>query len=723
MEKYSELQRYRDAIKVLDKRRSKYDTKKSYSSFWMEDRSSRFSGLGDDIRSTNDTAKLIKLGNYQRAIANFVKIVTKREIPVTFMGDTSYTNGQAVNLTTDIKDNNFDVIVGLALHEGSHIVLSDFDLLKTLRSSSLDPQVKDILNWIEDRRIDQYIFSTSPGYRAYYHKMYDYYWNDKVITKALLARKYRTIEEQSYMFQIVNSLNPAFEANALPGLQEIINLIDVRSIARLENTTQALEIAVQVWDIIKRELANPDNMQPQLGSSAQQVGGSGSNSQGDDASEDQSSGPKSGQSAASNSANGDSKDDQDDESLEDDGTTAEGEDSDEAQSDSGVQNDEETPQLTDQEERELEQAMRKQRKFLNGETGKKGATSKKMISQIKALLKSGVDMQAVNACGRVQNGLIYDYTVKPYGLNYATLLDKLQTADTYGQKNSIRMEMESLVSECGIFVHFLDGRRYATAVQEGVELGALLGRKLQVRNESRSLEYNRLTTGRIDNKRLAHAGYGVETIFNQIHVDRYKRANLHISLDASGSMSGTKWADAVRMTAAICKAVTYTQNVSVQVSVRGTHRTGNIENPVLVLIYDSRKNHINQLVTFLRNSSTFGTTPEGICYEMMIRKNMIPAGNSELDSYLLNISDGMPEMSNYAGPAAREHTRCQVEKLRNDRNVGVLSFFVYEGSGDRYMGYFREMYGRDSVSVEAKNVIELARVMNNKFLSHGKISV
>jgi hypothetical protein len=188
-------------------------------------------------------------------------------------------------------------------------------------------------------------------------------------------------------------------------------------------------------------------------------------------------------------------------------------------------------------------------------------------------------------------------------------------------------------------------------------------------------------------------------------------------------MSGTKWADAVRMTAAICKAVTYTQNVSVQVSVRGTHRTGNIENPVLVLIYDSRKNHINQLVTFLRNSSTFGTTPEGICYEMMIRKNMIPAGNSELDSYLLNISDGMPEMSNYGGAPAREHTRCQVEKLRNDRNVGVLSFFVYEGSGDRYMGYFREMYGRDSVSVEAKNVIELARVMNNKFLSHGKISV
>ena len=90
MEKYSELQRYRDAVKALDKSRSKYDTKKSYSSFWMDDRSNRFTGLGDDIRSTNDTAKLIKLGNYQRAIANFVKIVTQREIPVTFKGDTSY---------------------------------------------------------------------------------------------------------------------------------------------------------------------------------------------------------------------------------------------------------------------------------------------------------------------------------------------------------------------------------------------------------------------------------------------------------------------------------------------------------------------------------------------------------------------------------------------------------------------------------------------------------
>ena len=729
MEKYSELQRYRDAVKALDKSRSKYDTKKSYSSFWMEDRSNRFTGLGDDIRSTNDTAKLIKLGNYQRAIANFVKIVTQREIPVTFKGDTSFTNGQAVNLTTDIKDNNFDVIVGLALHEGSHIVLSDFELLKELRESNEPVEIKDILNWIEDRRIDQYIFSTSPGYRAYYHKMYDYYWNDKIITKAMLARKYRTLEYDSYMFQIINSLNPAFEANALPGLQEIVDLIDVRNIARLQNTSEALEIAREVWDIIRREILNPDNQQPepgpgQTGSSAgsnqPQSGSDGSSANGED-SESQA-----GQSADSNQSQGGNAGG-DGESLEDDGSTAQGEDSaDNGSGNSGKE--EEMPELTPAEENELRKALRKQKDFMNGSVEKKGASSKKMVSQIQSLLKGGVDMQACNVGGKVINTLIYDYSSKTYALEYLALESQYKAAEDLKLRNTLYTKMSELRTEYGIFTDLFNSRdMYRDAVKEGVELGGILGRKLQIRGESRTLEFNRLTSGRIDNKRLAHAGYGIETVFNQIHVDSYKRANLHISLDASGSMSGENWASALRMTAAICKAATYVQNVDVQVSVRGTSYTGgrHLESPVLVYLYNSRKNSFNHLITLLSNVGIFGCTPEGICFESLIRKNMLIPTSGAIDSYFLNVSDGMPEMSNYSGNVARSHTRKQVENLRNRLNIGVMSFFVSDrvvDENNQTYRYFREMYGKDSQAVNSKNMTELARAMNQKFLSHGKTS-
>mgnify|MGYP006418688687 FL=1 len=72
---------------------------------------------------------LIALSAYRRAISNFVNIVTKRtDIPVRFSsGSDSYTDGKAVTLSASMNDKNFDPMVGLALHEGSHIAHTDFE--------------------------------------------------------------------------------------------------------------------------------------------------------------------------------------------------------------------------------------------------------------------------------------------------------------------------------------------------------------------------------------------------------------------------------------------------------------------------------------------------------------------------------------------------------------------------------------------------------------------
>ena len=71
------------------------------------------------------------------------------------------------------------------------------------------------------------------------------------------------------------------------------------------------------------------------------------------------------------------------------------------------------------------------------------------------------------------------------------------------------------------------------------------------------------------------------------------------------------------------------------------------------------------------------------------------------------------------------HTRKQVETLRNRLNMGVISLYVDERVADEnnhtYQN-FREMYGRDAQFVNSKNMTELARAMNQKFLSHGKTS-
>ena len=106
------------------------------SSFWYDDYDTSFDYLETygsykpkELDAYKKTHNLYKLASVRRAITNFVQIVTNKSIPVTFATKSeSMTDGQKVILSADVDD-NFDVSVGLALHEGSHIVLSDLSLI------------------------------------------------------------------------------------------------------------------------------------------------------------------------------------------------------------------------------------------------------------------------------------------------------------------------------------------------------------------------------------------------------------------------------------------------------------------------------------------------------------------------------------------------------------------------------------------------------------------
>ena len=112
-------------------------SQQNFSTFWdnqvddvdVDD----FLGLDTDVKKGKD---LVALAGYKRAISNFVNIVTEDNIPVVFNSkDESYTDGKKVVIGANIDDKKFDVAVGLALHEGSHIKLSDFNLLRHLETS------------------------------------------------------------------------------------------------------------------------------------------------------------------------------------------------------------------------------------------------------------------------------------------------------------------------------------------------------------------------------------------------------------------------------------------------------------------------------------------------------------------------------------------------------------------------------------------------------------
>ena len=725
-------QNYQDLLrKALGKKSNntkarKLDVKKNYSSFWMDDLgkgNDRF-GLGSDFSGKNsDLIRSIKLNSYRKAIANFVKILTSKEIPVTFHDSDSYTDGKSVTISTDIKDTNFDVSVGLALHEASHILLTDFQVLPDLRDGKIQAAagldialVKDLLNFVEDRRIDHYVFSTSPGYKAYYHKLYEHYWNnDKTVIKGLLSAEYRNAAEiDSWMFQIINMMNPAFDASVMPRLQEIVNLINIPTISRLKSTQEALDIACQVARIITDEMAAA---QAQAASQPQ----SGSGEEGEEG--EQGEGQGQGTSSKDSSESKDSTESND--GSESNALSGEEGDGGEAGEDGGDQGGD---SLTAEESAAIAKVLREQRKFMDGSTGKKQA-SNSLNRKLERVEKEGVTVEQV---GGSYTCLNYDVTGKEFiaaanaqetmeGLRkeYRSLPYGAPEREAINKKMAEARELTELLSQ----YYFCSGsKQYQEAIAKGLIMGQLLGRKIQMRNESRERIDNRLRSGKIDNRRLAAAGYGIESIFHQVTIDKYKKANLHLSLDGSGSMGGKNWTNTAMMAAAIARAITYTQNVSMQISIRVTTQDG-ATLPANYFIYDSRKNTIRELQVILGAFSPNGMTPEGLCFESMIKKKQLVQANADTDSYFVNISDGAPGgVGSYSGATAMEHTKAQVNKMRNEYGMGVLSYFM-SGYGDNNFAnsgsgrMFQGMYGKAATTVTPDNVMDIAKTLNKLFMN------
>ena len=91
--------------------------------------------LSNDIKGG---LSLLELANTQKAITNFVKILTNKEIPVEFYSNNdgdSMTNGKKITLSSSISVNTVDSVVGTALHEAAHCKYTNFNELKYLNNT------------------------------------------------------------------------------------------------------------------------------------------------------------------------------------------------------------------------------------------------------------------------------------------------------------------------------------------------------------------------------------------------------------------------------------------------------------------------------------------------------------------------------------------------------------------------------------------------------------
>jgi len=718
--------------------------KNNYSSFWLDNDWDTTSSWDDE----DDKPKgpdLIQLASYRRAIANFVNIVTSKNIPVTFnaTGD-SFTDGKKVTISAKLDDKLFDSAVGLALHEGSHILLSDFDFLKDLENSipteyfnrgekkgysktDVKVHIKNLLNYVEDRRIDYYVFSNSPGYKGYYHSMYDKYFHSKIVDKALGTDEYTEENLDSYMFRIINLTNSNTRLNKLNGLRDVWKVLDLKNISRLGSTESAFETALDVYNVVLNNI--PDGVEKtnkDTGEvSYERADGSGDSTHSDSDMD----GSGSSSSDESREITNDEFEDLLDsiEKGEMGGNGNSGEsveldlDSDEGSSSSsteggsgnGSSSNEETENvpvsetskvlLSDSQKKQLENAVKKQKKFMDEDISKK-KLSKKDKESIDAIDASGMSYKEVGK-----------------DLNKEDSWSKVGKTKCILVKNYNQTLVDSgtinMVSK-----HNYYGDDTELAITEGLRLGTILGRKLSVRTESRDTKYTRKDSGRIDKRLISELGFGNNNVFSQTFVDSYPDAFLHISVDASGSMGGSKWTRTMKSVVAMTKAIDMIEGVDVVVSFRSTqHATsgrGRQDNPIMLIAYDSRKDSLIKVKTLFKYLRPNGTTPEGLCYEAIMDEMV--EGMKDRESYFLNFSDGMPMFGNdevdYHHNTALNHTKKMVKEIRN-RGIKVVSYYIGDSyDTNRNMGEFKTMYGKDSQFVDVTSVTAVSRTMNKKFL-------
>ena len=663
------------------KLREKYSSKSlsktnNYSSFWLDDGWDNTGSIFDEELDSKPKVDLVALAGYRRAVSNFVSIVTgDSSIKVNFTSkDDSFTDGKEVTIGAKLDDKLFDSSVGLALHEGSHIKLSDFDFLKQLdvnipkeyynraeekgfSEGEILTHIKNLLNYVEDRRIDHFIFTTSPGYKGYYHSMYDKYFHSKVVDKALKTDEYTSKDWDSYIFRIINLTNKNTNLSAIEGLREIYNLVfkENGGVNNLKSTSDAFDVALKVYNVILNNI--PDGIEkvdPETGEVTYEK------AEGDSENSDSSENVPGGSSV----------------------------------------------ELTDNQKKQLEKVINKQKDFINGDVKKTGKLTKKNATELKTIEASG---------------MTYEEVGKEAGWNKKgtkCLVVKKLTQDLI-DSNTLRILSTYRYSRWNNYNNEpTDGY-----VEEGIRLGTILGRKLQVRGESRETKWTRLDSGKIDKRLIAELGFGNERVFNTSFIESYSDAFLHISVDASGSMSGDKWDKTMTSVVAICKASSMIQNVDVVVSIRSTHNTGGRgrhsgDKPLILIAYDSRVDKFSKVRNLFAHIRVSGTTPEGLCYEA-IMNDIVPT-TKDKDSYFLNFSDGMPMFSNddisYYYDEALNHTKKMVNEFRV-RGIKVLSYFI----GDSYdrkdnANDFKKMYGKDAEFINVTSVTSVTKTMNKKFL-------
>ena len=733
--------------------------------FWLDiERYSDFIYSGFDPKNKNliFSIDLVRLASIRSAIANFVRILTRRPIPVYFCDtDTSFNfDGKQIYISAKITTKKaFDVAVGVALHEAAHTIFTDFDVVKraymnipmkifklsdskNIRRASMEKFIHGMWNVIEDRYVDTYVFNEAPGYRGYYAAMYEEMWNSPEIDALLLSDNFRYPSLKSYDFRITNFTNENTDLMALPRLDDIAQAIDISHIDRFGETIDRFKCAFDVTEIVLDCIDKQEKLEASGGgklSKKRQQGladpndffdfGDGesiaNDGEGDETTPKQ--GKKDGHDASNNE---EESRDVGTEMIKEISDVLSGRDShpEKLKDNEKAVNQVSEDELSKEALKEIDNVMEKQRQFLRGEVSKEAVTEYQK-SLLDLIEKHGIVIVQVEV-PMVVGGNDQCFKVDCVVVHHMTKELVLSGGGVFPLSGATKMG-ETAPEPSG---------DVAEAVKRGILLGTKLGRKLQIRAEVHSIKQIRRKSGKINRRQLHEAAWDAEDLFHRIQIEQRPDANLHITVDASSSMMGEKWYKTMIAVTAICKAACMVNNVHVTVSFRTTHSSNGIVLPYIVLAYDSKVDKFNKVRTLFPYLVPNGCTPEGLAYgaTMSLFEGITP---DEEDRFFLNLSDGEPYFYmitpgtgaglSYSGDVGASHTKTQVDKIRR-LGVEILAYYIEESyeetpkltptsqkrlddSPSRVQ--FRKMYGKNAKFIDVNNIVDLAKTINGLFLT------
>lgn len=777
----------------------------SYSSYWLDNDIFKDDEDEDVVVERTDLERTLRLAAARRAVSNFVNILTGRnDIPVKYSsGQMSYTDGKQVVIAADDNPANFDSMVGLALHEASHILLTNFThirqveslklvafprgwtigpnarhsndvigksfyecddgvfkhlfhpvLSKMLPTVTLDQNIyhndlpteqketlnkyttitrrmlqdiHTIMNILEDRRIDKYVYQNASGYRPYYKALYDRYFYTSETGKNLRFNPFwREITVDNYLKRLLYAFHPDATLDALPGLEQLVKLMDLGNIDRIDpinNPKTTVRLAngdariVDTWEVSPQYADQPILWQEANTIYAYIL--------------------KFVQLKLENDEGNPSDMDLMDGLPLDEADLPLGELPNLDGMPSSVEMVPTEPELgkggkpgkynPDRADRDYEKAV----KALEGDVKKKKA-SKAESQAVDALESADAKLQDISGHG------------VPFG---KCMVTRKMSTEMFDQDWFIfkRWDWRDM-SKQSYYVKAVE-----KSILAGKRMGQILLHRLQVRNDPMTVKQSRLPHGGIDKRLLSQLGMDIEQVFYKQRTDSHKPVMLHLTLDASGSMCGVKWDKTRTVAVALAYLGSKMRNVDTVITIRGGSTI-----PIVSVIFDSRRDQFNTFVKYMRIIEPSGGTPEGLCFAATL--GLILECADTHDVYFINFSDGEPswtidrrkdtlngkatrgsryvtdwqsDMFAYYDDVAVKHTAKMVRLMR-DRGVKILSYFIaesittlryYENLQKTYnrgaMLNFKLMYGEDATFINVENTTEILKTLNKLLLIRG----